>query len=73
MFDWIRGLPNGAMCLLIISVGMLCWALFAAAYVGYFTFKNTLVCRYGKLKRENARLKKYISELRRECLCGKSK
>ena len=73
MLNHIREMNDGQMMLAIVIVGLLFWLLCALACYGTVWLKETMAYRCIKLKRENARLRKYISELRRECLCGKSK
>ena len=73
MLDYIRNMPDLSMVLTIIAIGMLSWSLFVAIIIGINALKQSTICQYAKLKRENARLRKYISELRKECLCGKSR
>lgn len=65
MIEWIRGLPSPLLMVMMVCCGTLFWGLFALAIVLWDSVKQSTLYKYAALKRENARLKKYINQLRR--------
>lgn len=70
MFEAIRNMSDGWMILTMTTLGMTAWALVFALPVLWEKLCDSLFFRNEKLKRENARLRKYISQLRKENMRG---
>lgn len=66
MIEWIRELPSPLLIIVMVCGGTLFWGLVALMIVLWDSVKQSLLYKYATLKRENARLKKYINQLRRE-------
>ena len=66
MMDWAIGLPWPWQLLAMILFGTAFWGMVGMLFVIWDKAKQTILFKYGELRRENARLKKYINQLRRE-------
>ena len=70
MFNYIRGLPDFSMFFVMCLLGIAIWCvwLFVRFGIPYLwrRFKRSTAHKFIQLQRENVRLRKYISELRRE-------
>lgn len=70
MLNYIRGLPDFFMVLVMCSFGMIAWVAWFSVHYGipylWRKIKRSAAHKFIQVQRENARLRKYISELRRE-------
>lgn len=66
MFNWIRSLPDPLLVIAMIVFGTMCWIIALCMVVVWSRIKDTMAIRYVNLKRENTRLRKYISKLHKE-------
>ena len=71
MMNWIRNLSDPLLILAMVVFGTLFWILVIAISILWDKLKDTMVAKYLGLKRENARLRKYISAMRKEKISGR--
>ena len=71
MMNWIRSLSDPLLILAMVVFGTLFWILVIAISILWDKLKDTIVAKYLGLKRENARLRKYISAMRKEKISGR--
>jgi len=71
MMNWIRSLSDPLLILAMVVSGTLFWILVIAISILWDKLKDTMVAKYLGLKRENARLRKYISAMRKEKISGR--
>lgn len=71
MMNWIRSLSDPLLILAMVVFGTLFWILVIAISILWDKLKDTMVAKYLGLKRENARLRKYISAMRKEKISGR--
>lgn len=71
MMNWIRSLSDPLLILAMVVFGTLFWILVIAISILWGKLKNTMIAKYVEIKRENARLRKYISAMRKEKISGR--
>lgn len=71
MMNWIRSLSDPLLILAMVVFGTLFWILVITISILWDKLKDTMVAKYLGLKRENARLRKYISAMRKEKISGR--
>jgi len=71
MMNWIRSLSDPLLILAMVVSGTLFWILVIAISILWDKLKDTMEAKYLGLKRENARLRKYISAMRKEKISGR--